>query len=200
MFHKIKDVTPLPGLRLRVLFANGTTKLYDATPLTERFAAFQELKSGHLFEDVEVDAGGYGISWNDDLDLSCDEIWEHGEPITTEFDGLMSFADASDLWGLSESTLRKAVSYGKIVAGVGIHAPKGGLIRKNRRRRRREEVRQAVGRHFRRHVQGVRGAAERLGAFNLPADERPGAEKDPRPRLARLTDGGFFSADCSARG
>ena len=34
MFHKIKDVTPLPGLRLRVLFANGTTKLYDATPRT----------------------------------------------------------------------------------------------------------------------------------------------------------------------
>ena len=118
MFHKIKDVTPLPGLRLRVLFANGTTKLYDARPLTERFAAFQELKRGHLFEDVEVDAGGYGVSWDDDLDLSCDEIWEHGEPITTEFDGLMSFADASDLWGLSESTLRKAVSYGKIVAGV----------------------------------------------------------------------------------
>ena len=30
----------------------------------------------------------------------------------------MSFADASELWGLSESTLRKTVSYGKIVAGV----------------------------------------------------------------------------------
>ncbi len=30
----------------------------------------------------------------------------------------MSFADASELWGLSESALRKAVSYGKIVPGV----------------------------------------------------------------------------------
>lgn len=118
MFHKIKDVTPLPDLRLRVLFVNGTTKLYDAATLIERFAAFRELKRGHPFEDVEVDAGGYGVSWNDDLDLSCDEIWEHGETVTTEFDGLMSFADASELWGLSESTLRKAVSYGKIVAGV----------------------------------------------------------------------------------
>lgn len=118
MFHKIKDVTPLPDLRLRVLFVNGTTKLYDAATLIERFAAFRELKRGHLFEDVEVDAGGYGVSWNDDLDLSCDEIWEHGETVTTEFDGLMSFADASELWGLSESTLRKAVSYGKIVAGI----------------------------------------------------------------------------------
>ena len=34
------------------------------------------------------------------------------------FDGLISFSDASELWGLSESTLRKAVSYGKIVPGV----------------------------------------------------------------------------------
>ena len=30
----------------------------------------------------------------------------------------MSFADASELWGLSESTLRKAVSYGKIKPGI----------------------------------------------------------------------------------
>ena len=28
------------------------------------------------------------------------------------------FSDASELWGLSESTLRKAVAYGKIVPGV----------------------------------------------------------------------------------
>ena len=118
MFHKVKDVKPLSGLRLLVQFANGTTKLYDTRPLARRFDAFRELEKSHLFEDVEVDAGGYGVSWSDDLDLSCDELWEHGEPVTTDFDGLMSFADASDLWGLSESTLRKAVSYGKIVAGV----------------------------------------------------------------------------------
>ena len=33
--------------------------------------------------------------------------------VKTPFDGLMSFSDASELWGLSESTLRKAVAYGK---------------------------------------------------------------------------------------
>ena len=32
----------------------------------------------------------------------------------------MSFGDASELWGLSESTLRKAVSYGKLVNGVDV--------------------------------------------------------------------------------
>ena len=38
--------------------------------------------------------------------------------VQTPFDGLMLFADASELWGLSESALRKAVAYGKIVPGV----------------------------------------------------------------------------------
>lgn len=36
----------------------------------------------------------------------------------TRFDGLISFLDASELWGLSESTLRKAVAYGKVVPGA----------------------------------------------------------------------------------
>jgi len=31
---------------------------------------------------------------------------------------VISFSDASELWGLSESALRKAVAYGKIVPGV----------------------------------------------------------------------------------
>lgn len=33
--------------------------------------------------------------------------------VKTPFDGLMSFSGASELWGLSESTLRKAVAYSK---------------------------------------------------------------------------------------
>ena len=62
--------------------------------------------------------GGYGVVWNDDYDVSADELWENGVAIKTPFDGLMSFADASSLWGLSESTLRKAVAYGKMVPGL----------------------------------------------------------------------------------
>ena len=56
----------------------------------------------------------------DDLDLSCDELFERGVKTDTPFDNLMSFADATDLWGLGESTLRKAVSYGKPVDGVDV--------------------------------------------------------------------------------
>lgn len=118
MFNKIKAVSPLPDLRLSVQFANGTTKVYDVSPLLDRFEVFNELRDEELFNQVVVDVGGYGIVWNDDIDLSCDELWDQGVTEITPFDNLISFADASELWGLSESTLRKAISYGKIVPGI----------------------------------------------------------------------------------
>ena len=118
LFHKVKNVAALPGMKLSVQFANGASKLYDVKPLVARIPAFEALEDEALFGSVEVDQGGYGVVWNDDVDLSCDELWENGVDVQTPFDGLMSFSDASELWGLSESTLRKAVSYGKIVPGV----------------------------------------------------------------------------------
>lgn len=64
--------------------------------------------------------GGYGIIWNDELDLSCDELWENGVTVQTPFDDLIALSDATALWGLNESTLRKAISYGKLVNGVDV--------------------------------------------------------------------------------
>lgn len=32
----------------------------------------------------------------------------------------MAFSDATTLWALNESTLRKAIAYGKLVDGVGV--------------------------------------------------------------------------------
>ena len=120
MFHKVKCVTALPDFKLSVQFAEGCTKIYDVKPLFNAIPAFKELKEPHLFSEVTVDVGGYGIIWNDDLDLSCDELWENGIVTETPFDGLMAFSDATTLWALNESTLRKAISYGKLVEGVDV--------------------------------------------------------------------------------
>lgn len=121
MFHKVKCVTGLSDFKLSVQFAEGVTKIYDMEPLVEKLPVFAELKNDpQLFHCVEVDVGGYGIIWNDDLDLSCDELWENGVTVETPFDGLMAFSDATTLWGLNESTLRKAIHYGKLVNGVDV--------------------------------------------------------------------------------
>lgn len=121
MFHKVKNVNALTDFRLSVQFCEGITKIYDIKPLFDRLPVFEYFKDNEDdFLYVSVDVGGYGIVWNDELDLSCDELWVNGVQVDTPFDGLMSFADATELWGLSESTLRKAISYGKLINGVDV--------------------------------------------------------------------------------
>lgn len=119
MFHKIKTVRPLSDYRLYVQFSEGITKIYDVKPLFNKWTVFQALKNEPaLFAEVYIDTGGYGIVWNDELDLSCDELYENGKTVKTPFDGLIALSDATLLWGLQESTLRKAISYGKLVNGI----------------------------------------------------------------------------------
>lgn len=120
MFHKIKNVSALPDFHLSVQFSEGVTKIYDVKPLFDRLPTFRSLEKNNDFCGVYVDVGGYGIVWNDELDLSCDELWENGVVVETPFDGLIAFSDATELWGLNESTLRKAIAYGKLVNGVDV--------------------------------------------------------------------------------
>ena len=121
MFHKVKAVNALENYRLSVQFAEGITKIYNVSQLFDKWEAFRYLKdNSSLFSNVQVDVGGYGIIWNDELDISCDELYANGEIIKTPFDGLMSFNDATTLWGLNESTLRKGITYGKLVNGVDV--------------------------------------------------------------------------------
>lgn len=121
MFHKVKNVNALPDFKLSVQFAEGVTKIYDVSKLFDKFSFFKPLQDNpELFGGVTVDVGGYGVIWNDDIDISCDELFANGEVVQTPFDGLMAFSDATFLWNLNESTLRKAISYGKLVNGVDV--------------------------------------------------------------------------------
>ena len=78
MFIKVKSVEPLHGLMLRVKFENGIIKLYDVKPLIEQMEDFKSLENDVLFKSVKTDLGGYGISWNDFIDLECTELWDNG--------------------------------------------------------------------------------------------------------------------------
>ena len=119
MFHRIKSVVPLPDYKLLAHFLNGADKLYDLEPLMEQYEVFRNLKTvPGLFEQAKADIGGYGVVWNEEIDLDAEEIWVNGTETTTPFSGLISLSDATVLWGLNESTLRKAIAYGKLKSGI----------------------------------------------------------------------------------
>ena len=77
----------------------------------------QEISAKTDYGSLLIKGDGLHI---DELDLSCDELWENGAEVKTPFDGLIAFSDATELWGLNESTLRKAITYGKLVNGVDV--------------------------------------------------------------------------------
>ena len=121
MFHKAKTVTTLSDYRLLVHFADGADKEYDMKPLFEQYPVFLELKeTPGLFDQAKADVGGYGIVWNEDIDIDAQEIYQNGRDVRTPFTGLISFTDAATMKGLNESTLRKAVEYGKLIPGIDV--------------------------------------------------------------------------------
>ena len=120
MFHKIRSVTPLEDYMLRVEFCEGVTKVYDVKQLFDTFKVFNKLKKNNLFIKVRVDKGGYAVIWNKEIDLACDDLFYDGKIIKSRFDGLIAARDATEIWGLNESTLRKAIQYGKLKRGIDV--------------------------------------------------------------------------------
>lgn len=78
MFHKVKEVEPLDDYILKVTFQENVIKFYDIKQLFDKWSIFKSLITiKGLYEQVKVDIGGYGIYWNDEIDISCNELWEN---------------------------------------------------------------------------------------------------------------------------
>jgi len=77
---RIRSVAAMEDGQLLVGFENGVEKIYDCNPLTTK-PQFSLFKDPAFFRAVRVDPGGYGISWNDNIDLSEYELWTHGRPV-----------------------------------------------------------------------------------------------------------------------
>lgn len=81
MFVKITSIAALPDYILLVGFSTGEFKQFDVKPLIEKYPPFRSLiHVNGLWEQAKIDVGGYGIVWNDDLDLSADGLYEQGVP------------------------------------------------------------------------------------------------------------------------
>lgn len=76
MFNKVKAISPQSDFILLITFENNENRYYDIKPLFNKWDIFNDLKNIlGLYEQVKVDQGGFGISWNDDIDLSCNELY-----------------------------------------------------------------------------------------------------------------------------
>ncbi|MCT7959609.1 DUF2442 domain-containing protein [Laspinema sp. D1] len=68
---------------LLIKFTNQEVRKYDITPLLEK-PMFVPLSNPVFFKNFRVELGGYGLVWNDEIDISEYELWQNGIPVTEE--------------------------------------------------------------------------------------------------------------------
>lgn len=78
MLHRICNVKPLDNYLLSVSFVDGEVKNYDMKKLIDKEPGLASLVDYKVFSEVKVDVGGYGVSWNDEIDISAEELWDNG--------------------------------------------------------------------------------------------------------------------------
>jgi len=80
---QIESVAVVGPTQLLATFRDGSRRIYDCQPLLSR-PEFQLLGNPALFRAVRVDSGGYGVSWNDRIDISEYELWTNGAPVAEQ--------------------------------------------------------------------------------------------------------------------
>ena len=75
---KIKNIIPNDNFTLLITFDNGIKKIYN---FSQKFIddRYQLLKNLAFFKSVQIEPGGYGLYWNDNIDISENELWQNSE-------------------------------------------------------------------------------------------------------------------------
>ena len=82
MFHKACKLSFGKGTVLRVTFQDGSVMEYDISVLYSKYTQLRALNDRKLFKSGKL-MGGYGIIWNDDLDIEAETIYEEGDTVRT---------------------------------------------------------------------------------------------------------------------
>ena len=80
MFHKAVELNYGKGTTLFLTFQTGEVKEYDVSVLFDKYPQLTALKDRKLFITGKL-MGGYGIIWNDNLDLETETIYEDGKTV-----------------------------------------------------------------------------------------------------------------------
>ncbi|MDX1919967.1 MAG: DUF2442 domain-containing protein [Candidatus Caenarcaniphilales bacterium] len=79
-YPKLKSVQAIDSTTLLAEFDNHEFRRYSMARLLQN-PIFEPLKNPALFKAVQIEVGGYAVSWNNEIDLSEYEIWTNGEKV-----------------------------------------------------------------------------------------------------------------------
>ncbi len=82
MFHKAINLEFKEGTVLEVTFRDGKVMSYDVKKLFKKYPQMKVLKERELFVSGAL-MGGYGIIWNDELDMEVETVYNDGKLIRT---------------------------------------------------------------------------------------------------------------------
>ena len=81
--ERIVSAKAIDDKTLMVKFSNLEIKKYDISKLLDN-PMFVALRNSGFFSNFRVEPGGYGLVWNEDIDLSEYELWQNGISLTDE--------------------------------------------------------------------------------------------------------------------
>jgi len=82
-YPRIHQAKAIDDTTLVIEFTNQEVKRYDIRPLLET-PMFSSLRQPAFFKNFKVEAGGYAIVWNEEIDLSEYELWKNGVMLKSE--------------------------------------------------------------------------------------------------------------------
>ncbi|MEA5451221.1 DUF2442 domain-containing protein [Leptolyngbya sp. CCNP1308] len=82
-YPRILKARAVDDFTLVVEFTNRKSKKYDIHQLLN-IPMFSPLRQPAFFKNFEIAAGGYGIVWNEEVDISEYELWENGVALESE--------------------------------------------------------------------------------------------------------------------
>ena len=121
---KIEDIVPLQNFSLLVFFRNGVIKKCNINEFFDKNKALETFLSlnNEMFQFVQVQPGGYGIRWEENMSISDNELYDCGTeiPLTSadfrEFvvHRVINSAEAAELLDCSRQNISDLIKRNKL--------------------------------------------------------------------------------------
>ena len=116
MHRIITEIKVMNNLQFEATFADGEVVLFDVKDLFDKYPVFHQLENEELFNKLQIDGVGYGVSWNDELDLSSEGIYARGKHVG-KVDPKISVIVGQ---AISEARMEKGLSQRELSKKTGI--------------------------------------------------------------------------------